>query len=494
MKRAALAGVRITHGPSDWQVLQRRLDNTVDIPLGGTWLDPSDRMAAVEVRVVDEQFQRPPAEHLDWHLADTSPDRTWRHVLEGVPAGGPYRLETRLRMEGDAWRLAGDQIHHLCVGDLWIIAGDDNALGFGHGAVDDPPEFGVHMFRKNERWSLASHPTHDVTGLRNARFFSSGAPGHSPWLTFGRLIRRETGIPVGLIPAAQEGTILESWYTKKRGMPTPAFDNLLALIWTATSLYDFANFSLHDGGPRLVPKPETPPGIVAGCVWFGGNGDCRREGAAANYGQNFKDFIGKLRAVLEAPHLPLVVCQLNRVIGVSKPGESHLWGLVREAQRAAAHDLDNVAVIPTLDAGLSDGIHISATGNVVIGERAARAALGLVYGKTSPWRTPDFHDAWFPEGKRNVVILEFANVSGELRPVAGEISSLIIGDGDGGAAIRKVKQIGPNCIQADLIRELGTGAVVSFCAGHNPPLAFVDDNNCPPLAFANIAIRDEMDE
>ena len=52
MKRAALAGVRITQGPSDWQILQRRMDNTADIPLVGTWLDPADRRATVEARVV----------------------------------------------------------------------------------------------------------------------------------------------------------------------------------------------------------------------------------------------------------------------------------------------------------------------------------------------------------------------------------------------------------------------------------------------------------
>lgn len=491
MKRAALAGVQITQGPSDWQVLQRRLDNTVDIPLVGTWLDPSDRMATVEVRMIDEHFQRPPGPHLDWQPAITNPDRTWRHVLENIPAGGPYRVETRLRMENDSWRLAGDQLLHIGVGDLWIIAGDDNALGFGHGAVDDPPTFGVHMFRKNERWALASHPVHDVTGLRNARFFSSGAPAHSPWITFGRLIHAETGLPIGLIPAGQEGTLLENWHSRKKGMPSPAFDNLLSLIWTATSLYDFANFSLHDGGPRLVAKPETPPGIVAGCVWFQGNGDCRREGAAAAYGENFPAFIKRLRTVLESPGLPIVVCQLNRVIGVSKPGESALWGLVREAQRAAAHDMDKVAIIPTLDAGLSDGIHISASGNAVVGERAARAALGMIYGKTSPWKTPDLQDAFFVEGNRAKVIIEFANVSGELRPVAGEISSLAIGDADGGAPIRKVRLIGASSISAELNRELGERPVVSFCHTHNPPLALVDDNNCPPLAFMNIAIRED---
>ncbi len=491
MKRAGLAGVRIATGPSDWQVLQRRLDGTADIPLSGTWLDPADRMASVEVRVVDESHQRPAARHLDWQAADTNPDRTWRHVLENVPAGGLYRIETRLRMEGDSWRLAGDQLHHIGVGDLWIIAGDDNAVGYGHGAVEDAPCMGVHLFRKNERWSLAGHPTHDVTGLRNARYFSGGAAAHSPWLAFGRLLHRETGLPVGLIPAGVEGSALEAWHNRKRGMASPAFDSLLAMIWTATSLYDFANFSLHDGGPRLVPKPETPPGIVAGCVWYQGNADCRREGAAAAYGVAFREFLAKLRAVLESPGLPVVVCQLNRVIGVAKPGESALWGQVREAQRAAAHDIHNVAVVPTLDAGLSDGIHASAVGNALIGERAGRAALGLVYGKEAVWRCPDIADAWFPEGKRSQVVIAFGNVSGELRPVAGEVSALAIRDADGGAPIRKVKLAGANSILAELNRELGDAPAVSFCATHNPPLAFVDENNCPPLAFMNVAIREE---
>lgn len=491
MKRAALAGVRITQGPSDWQILQRRLDNTADIPLSGTWLDPADRMATVEVRVVEEFSQRPAAAHLDWQAADTSPDRTWRHVLEEIPAGGPYRLETRLRMEGDSWRLAGDQLRHLGVGDLWVVAGDDNAIGFGHGCVDDPPTFGVHLFRKNERWTLAAHPTHDVTGLRNARFFSSGSPGHSPWVAFGRLLRRETGLPIGLIPGGQEGTLLENWHNPKKGMGSPALDNLLSLIWTATSMYDFANFSLHDGGPRLVPKPETPPGIVAGCVWFQGNADCRREGAAVGYGDNFKAFMTKFRTVMQSPELPFVVCQLNRVIGVSKPGESALWGLVREGQRAAGYDLKSVAVVPTLDAGLSDGIHISAIGNALVGERAARAALGMVYGKAPAWKTPDFQDAYFLNDDRSRVVVEFSNVSGELRPVAGEVSCLFIGDGDGGAPIRKVKLIGGNRLMAELNRELGERPVVSFCHGHNPVLAFVDDNNCPPLAFMNVAIRED---
>lgn len=489
MKRAMLAGVRITEGPGDWQLLQRRLDNTADCRIAGTWLDPRERMATVEARIVDEVFQQPVAAHLDWRDADTSPGRSWRHVFASIPAGGPYRIETRLRLKGDNWRLAGDQVHHFGVGDLWLIAGDDNALGFGSGLAEDAPESGVCVFRRNERWAPASHPLHDMTGIRNNRYFSSGAAGQSPWLAFGRLLRRETGLPIGLIPAAQEGTALESWCARDRKSVPTAFDNMIALLRSASSLLDHSTFSMLDGGPCFLPRPQYPPGIAAGMVWFQGNADCRREGAAKKYPSLFANFIANLRDVLQSPDFPVVVCQLNRVIGVGRPAESALWGKVREAQRAAGHDIANLAVVPTLDAGLSDGIHNSARGNVLIGQRAARAALGMVYGKQAPWRAPDFQDAYFLENSRNQVMLEFANVSGDLKPVATEIASLSFSDAAGGAPIRKTQLEPPNKIRVLLNRGLDEEAAVSFCATHNPQLALVDSDNRPPLAFADIAIR-----
>jgi hypothetical protein len=491
MKRAGLVGVGLAQGPADWQIVQRRLDNAADIMLYGTWLAPGDRLGTVEVRLVDETWHRPVARHLDWTDADSNPNRTWRHVVENIPAGGPYRLETRLRLAGDPWRLAGDQIHHLGVGDLWLIAGDDNALGFGRGAVEDPPEPGVHLFRLNERWAPAGHPLHDATGVRSGKFFSPGAIGHSPWLAFARQLRRATSLPIGLIPAAHEGTAIDAWHNQRKESVPPALANLLSLVHLASSFSDFANFSLHDGAVRKLEKPENPPGAVAGCVWYQGNVDCRRERSAKEYGAALAGFVARLRAALAAPELPLIVCQLNRVIGVDKAGESNLWGLVREAQRAAGHDIGRLAVVPTLDAGLSDGIHNSAAGNLLVGERAARAALGLVYGKGAGWRFPDFHDAWFEDGKRDRVMVEFAHVSGELRPVAGEITAFGLADANGGAPVRKIGLAGGARVLIQLNRKLGEKPILSFSNGHNPAPSLVDDNNCPPLAFANVAVRED---
>ena len=63
-------------------------------------------------------------------------DQAWRITLR-VPTGGLYRLETRVRNPGMEWRNTGDKIWHVAVGDLWVITGQSNAVGYGHGPVVD---------------------------------------------------------------------------------------------------------------------------------------------------------------------------------------------------------------------------------------------------------------------------------------------------------------------------------------------------------------------
>ena len=70
----------------------------------------------------------------------------------------------------------------------------------------------------------------------------------------------------------------------------------------------------------------------------------------------------------------------------------------------------NTAVVPTLDLTLTDGIHISPQGNLMIGERLARAALGMVYGHDIAWQAPDIASAQRTENGQEIE-LRFANVT-----------------------------------------------------------------------------------
>ena len=133
---------------------------------------------------------------LDWENAQEQEDRTWSHSIERVPTGGLYRIESRLVLdEAPAeWGAHGDVIHHIGVGDLWIIAGQSNAAGYGRGPVDDPSRLGVHILKNNERWDIAAHPLNDPTGSTHANTEIAN-PGHSPYLAFAKHLQRESGLP-----------------------------------------------------------------------------------------------------------------------------------------------------------------------------------------------------------------------------------------------------------------------------------------------------------
>ena len=103
--------------------------------------------------------------------------------------------------------------------------------------------------------------------------------------------------------------------------------------------------------------------------------------------------------------LAVVTAQLNRFYPGSEPlsdTQQRGWSIVREAQRQAARTLSHLAVVPTLDLPLSDLIHISAAGNLVLGERMARAALGMVYGHEIYHAAPDVRVARLLDDKKRI--------------------------------------------------------------------------------------------
>ena len=101
--------------------------------------------------------------------------------------------------------------HHLCVGDLFVIAGQSNAVGYGKNPVFDPPELGIHMCRSSGRWDLASHPLGDATGTTHPENADRYNTGHSPFLAFAKLLKRRLGYPIGLLPVASGESSIRKW-------------------------------------------------------------------------------------------------------------------------------------------------------------------------------------------------------------------------------------------------------------------------------------------
>lgn len=450
-------GIIIEEGPQNWQIMQQQ-DGKADIFLAGKYYLPADAPDGAEPRVFGRLLQEDTGRAVTGWLEAAVEGNGWRLTIPGVRAGGLYRVETSLRLTADGameWNVRGDMIHHVGVGDVYVIAGQSNSAGYGKDPVYDPPEIGVHLFRNSGVWDLASHPFNDSTGTIHEENSEGANPGHSPYLAFARTLKRELGYPIGLLQTSLGGSPLKSWNPEEEPV-------------------------LYDCMMRVI---RSQGGKVRGILWYQG---CSDTGAAqcGTYRDRFEAFVRHCRQDLDDPQLPVLTVQLNRVTDHA-PGrpEDEGWSVVREQQRQAALTIPGVTVVPACDCGLSDAIHNSAPGNITLGERLANMALRTVYGREDVAAfAPDVCSIRSAKGGRELT-LTFDHVTDRLYSFLPELP-FTVWDGDGKIAVRDGK-IEQNRIILSLMRPAGTDVTVSALDGANPcafPLIDVY-THLPMLAF-----------
>jgi hypothetical protein len=381
------AGVYITHGPRDWQIIQQT-DGKADLTLGGTYA-PRDIPDGVRVKVVVRVVREETGEAVvPWRDARLDPDgRTWSVELKGVPAGGLYRIETMLasdefRMDNVITR--GDMVHHVGIGDIFLIAGQSNASGRGKDPIEDPPELGVHLYRNCGEWSLATHPLNESTRSVYPAHIEYHNPSHSPYLQFAKVLKRRTNMPIGLIQSAVGGRPLRCWDEAEDG---ELFRNMVQIARDAAG------------------------GRIRGVLWYQGCNDAL-EGRSEDYLARFAALVRRTREELGSPDLPFFTVQLNRCTMAAEPETDRHWGRLREAQRQASLAIPGVYVVPATDCAMYDQIHNSAAANMMLGERLARQALAVLYGRGEDGAPPDLVRA--EEDEDGKVVLTFAPVVNRL--------------------------------------------------------------------------------
>ena len=297
-----------------------------------------------------------------WTVCSVHNDEEWDVTFTEVPAGGPYRIETY--MDYESWDglscTRGDMVHHIGVGDVFVIAGQSNAAGRAKDPVEDPPEIGVHLLRDSGKWDLAAHPLGETTGSVHLGHFENHNPGHTPWLHFAKILKRTLGYPIGLVMCAYGGSPLRWWNPAENGALTK---NMLEML---------ADYDLH---PKAM-------------LWYQGEAE-GFENSAETYFDRFSAFVASVRSALGQPELPVITFQLNRQFCECGLELDRQWGIVRQAQADAMHRLKNVWTLATQDVAMFDFIHNAASGNLVLGERAAKCALTTLYGKQRDWKAPE---------------------------------------------------------------------------------------------------------
>jgi len=460
MKEVEKFGVFIDSGAMNWQIFQQDEDGFGEIELKGRWrLDKAE--CAVEMRLVNQDTGAVVSKDTDWKQAVTKTDATWSGEIKRVPAGGLYRIETRLTHKKQPlkeWSIRGDMIHNIGVGDLWVIAGQSNAVGYGREAIIDPPELGVHTLKNNEKWTLATHPLNDSTSSRHPMNCDIPNPGHSFCLSFAKILKRNLGYPIGLIETALGGSPLARWNPAEKG---DLYKNMLHCIGLAG-------------------------GKVKGILWYQGCSDTDEKGSAS-YGSRFKNTILRWRKDLKDDGISILTVQLNRVYGIEDKAVDRGWSRVREAQRQAALKLNNVFITSAIDLPLSDTVHISSAGNMILGERMARVALGGVYKKPIQFKAPDIARVC-RDDKGKTVRLTFDNVVGRLCNQDSNSPCFKVEDEKGAVDITQIEYKGSE-VYLKLLRRLEGSAVIHGAYGANPPMVPLDiDRMIPMLAFYNVKI------
>ena len=446
--------VRIDYGLTDWEILQQK-DGFAEFEVGGSYninksIPPETaKNAEIMLRVFEETTDEPV---IPWITAQRDGEY-WKCRLR-VPCGGLYRLTTVIRYDKTFWVERGESgqaVHHFGVGDVYLIAGQSNAAGTGRGVVTETLELGVHTFRNCQKWDLATNPMYDGRGF------------HSPCIAFAKRLKSKLNYPIGLVPCAFGGSPLETWLKSENG------------CWYNEMINVLKKYHIS----------------VKGVIWYQGESDTYTVKAAEDYLKRFKTFVWDIRNDLKNKKLPIITFQLNRHLDDFENNDEHdaAFDMLREAQRQAARTIENVYIVPTIDAGkMTDGIHNSKASNIMLGERAAQLVLNKIYDIGIDFSAPDIAYAKFTS--EIDVEIKFDNVADCLMTfhVGAYRLPIMIEDNSGKIDIEDYT-LNRNKINLRLARK-AVGVAKIKCQYGTRPKELIQDigNQLPVLCFSNVKI------
>lgn len=383
--------MRITRGLAPFQVLQRDDRGRAAVAFSGE--------ARAEGIVWARALGRPG----EWRRTGLAHDGMWEARLEGLPIGGPYRIEAEIRM--GRRRLARIAVPGILVGDLWILAGQSNMEGMGVLRDIEAPHPLVHNLEMGGAWTVAREPLHWLPespdsvhwwGMNEAQrnafvktYRTTRDRGAGPGLAFAKRLVEASRVPVGLLPTAHGGTNMDQWSPARR---------------------DEGGRSLYGSLDRTV---RAAGGRVAGVVWYQGESE-GFEQKPSPFIERFLGLIAALRRDLHAPRLPFLYVQIGRVVMKEIPVGR--WSDIRELQRLAESRLPRLAMVTAIDLPLDDAIHLATPGQITLGARLAAQALRLVFGTRGLTAGPRPLRASLTGSKRDRIRLTFNGVNGRLLP------------------------------------------------------------------------------
>lgn len=378
---AATAGVKPNGLISDNAVLQRG----ISVPIWGT----ADQGEKVTVRFQGQT------------VSTTARDGQWIVRLKPLKAGGPFTMQ-----------INDLELKNILVGEVWICSGQSNmAFAVSRG---DNAESAIASCR-DSKLRLLTVPQNDngepalawqECGPDTVGSFS--AVGYF----FGRDLRKDLKVPIGLINSSVGGTPAEAWTSRLAIRANPEFRYMLTNPartgkGRAGVLYD----------AMIAP---LQPYAIRGVIWYQGEANA---GRAQEYRTLFPSMIADWRSAWGQGDFPFLFVQLAPF---TSPLAEGTWAELREAQLVTSKTVPNTAMAVITDLGEEKDIHPKK--KEPVGGRLALAARALAYGEQIEYSGPIYSKAVIVDDK---MILCFDHVNGGLVAKGETLTGFTIAGKDG---------------------------------------------------------------
>ena len=379
--------MNVISGLCSGQVLQRGADSTGIVQLAGA-IERGSGPVAITLRGDGWERTEPDA--------GTACGGSWSARVNGLPTGGPYLLEAACGDESCS-------VESFYIGEVWVLAGQSNMEGVGDLCDVEQPSPRVHVMDLADRWHMAEEPLHWLFESVDSAYWpcdsehraqcareqrSSRTKGAGLGLAFGVALSYHLNVPVGLVVCARSGSSMQDW--------DPA-------------LLPSAGASLYGAMVRRIRKA----GGVRGILWYQGESDSNPVESML-FGDRFRTLVLAVRRDLDAPDLALLCVQLGRHVAESSLADLKSWNVIQEAQRRAASQLANTAMVSTVDLDLDDGVHIGTQGLRRLGRRLATLSRSVVYGDRVCKSGPQLSRIQVEGSHRDRVRIDYGNVNGRL--------------------------------------------------------------------------------
>lgn len=292
-------------------------------------------------------------------------------------AGGPYNITLN---DGQSCQLS-----NILIGEVWLCSGQSNMEMLMKGYKAQPVEGAtevlldcndtqLRLFTVQRKALLM--PVNNVEGIWNEATTATVRDFSATAYFFGRALRRQLGVPVGLICTAFGGSACEAWMKS---------DWLRAFPQVQQTITDADVQRLQQRCPTALYNGQLSPLIgygIRGAIWYQGEDNVPRYDF---YAPLLARMIEGWRAEWGQGDFPFYYCQIAPFDYSVTDWARYNSALLREQQAKVETMVSNCRMAVLMDTGLKDVIHPRKKRQA--GERLALLALANTYSVKG---LPDF--------------------------------------------------------------------------------------------------------